>query len=82
MVCEALAGIVGDVGDAPVATEIKIGKVKLVSGKETGAARVAVQIRNHDEQHRIVVRIVKERGSWSQPVVCAFMHALAAWWRV
>jgi hypothetical protein len=45
-------------------TEIKIGKVKRVSGKDSGPARVAVETRHHGETHRIVVRLVKERGDW------------------
>ena len=45
-------------------TEVKIGKVKRVSGKEDGPARIAVEIRHHDQKHKIVVRVVKERGNW------------------
>ena len=45
-------------------TEIKIGKVKRVSGKDSGPARVMVETRHHGETHRIVVHIVKEHGDW------------------
>jgi hypothetical protein len=45
-------------------TEVKIGKAKRVSGKDSGPARVALEIRHHGETHRIVVHIVKERGNW------------------
>jgi Protein of unknown function (DUF3828) len=45
-------------------TDVKIGKAKRVSGKDSGPARVAVEIRHHGEAHRIVVHIVKERGNW------------------
>jgi len=33
-------------------TEIKIGKLKRVSGKESGPARVAVEINHHGERHK------------------------------
>jgi Protein of unknown function (DUF3828) len=45
-------------------TEVRIGKARRVSGKDSGPARVAVEIRHHGETHRIVVRVVKERGNW------------------
>jgi hypothetical protein len=45
-------------------TEIKIGKTRRVSGKDSGPARVAVGIKLHGETHKIVVHIVKERGNW------------------
>jgi hypothetical protein len=45
-------------------TDVKIGKVKRVSGKEDGPARIAVEVSHHDQKHRIMVRVVKERGNW------------------
>jgi hypothetical protein len=45
-------------------TDVKIGKARRVSGKESSPARVALEIRHHGETHKLVVHLVKERGNW------------------
>jgi hypothetical protein len=46
-------------GVLPV-TEIKIGKVALVSGKDGGPATVGVELSYRGEQHKVLVRVVME----------------------
>lgn len=45
-------------------TEIKIGKVARVSGKDPGPATVSVKINYRGKDHGILVRAVTENGAW------------------
>jgi hypothetical protein len=46
------------------ATEVKVGKVTLDSGDDSGPATVRVEIEHHGEPHKVWVRVVNENEDW------------------
>jgi hypothetical protein len=45
-------------------TEVKVGKVTLDSGDDSGPATVRVEIEHHGEPHKVWVRVVNENEDW------------------
>jgi hypothetical protein len=45
-------------------TEVKIGKVALVSGRDGGPATVRVEVKYRGERHMVLVRVVQESELW------------------
>jgi hypothetical protein len=45
-------------------TEVKIGKVAVVSGKGDGAATVSVEVTFRGERHQVLVHVVQENQAW------------------
>jgi hypothetical protein len=44
--------------------DIKLGKVALVDGDDTGPATVRVEIEHRGERHKVLVRVVIENDDW------------------
>ena len=45
-------------------TEVKVGKVTLETGDDSGPVTVRVEIEHHGEPHKVWVRVVKENDDW------------------
>jgi hypothetical protein len=48
-------------------TEVKIGKIAQVAGSdydEALPATFAVELNHHDAPHKVLVRVIRERGNW------------------
>jgi hypothetical protein len=50
--------------DVLPATEVKIGKITLVSGNYEGPATVGVDVSYRSERHKILVHVVREDETW------------------